>query len=155
VLNLIQQFEVEIGTQRALQGNRTPFQNVRIYTGQIDHATKFIVTWTWEAALRSSKLEEVWSADDRNEDDPRQHRSYINCLRYDKDGNLYFEAPLPSQALRDTGYTDGGSYGFRLLTAAIVKQSGQHRIPLRSTVQLTVHKHHLPQSEARMRSVDA
>lgn len=155
LVSLVQQFEVQIGTQVVLRGNITPFRNVRIYTGQIDHATKFLITWKWDAALRSSKLEEVWSSDDRNEEESRRHRSYVDRLRYDSDGNLYFEAPLPAQAIHDTGYIDGGSYGFRLLTAAIVKEAGQQRIPLTDAVQIIVHRNHLPQSEARMRSVDA
>lgn len=155
IINLTQQFQVELGTQVVLQGNRTPFRKIRIYTGQLDHTTKFLVTWTWDAALRSSKLEEVWSADDRNENEHRQNRLYIEHLKYDSGKNLYFEIPLPPQALHDTDYTDGGSYGFRLLTAAIVKQCNQQRIPHFNPVQITVHEHHIPQSEARLRSLDA
>lgn len=156
ISNLIFQFEVGFGDLMVLKGNKTPFRTTRIFVGRIEPKSAFHVRWTWETATKTGQTDEIWIANsDHQESQPRTFRSYSESLRYDEQKQLYFDILPPEQAIKDSGYLSGGSYGFRVLLVEIYKQNeGGQRIPLHNTVQFTVHEHAVPLPDRRSRSLD-
>lgn len=160
--SLLRQFSVTFGRRVRIDGHTSPYYRIRIAVGSLDENTAFTVTWEWDALYGSGKHTQIWTPflDDKSNDrDDQTRHGFASELMVGPGPHVYFDVEAPAQAWKACGYGKPGPYGFRTLTASIVKTFTRHdqhrgRVPLREPLSFEVQRsNNAPDTSKTMRSL--
>jgi hypothetical protein len=158
--SLQRQFALGFGERaRTPSGSITPYFNARLYIGHVDADTTFEVIWRWNGFRSKADAEErqVWVPAGRPGTDGEP---FGERLRFDADGEIFYDLALPKRAMVDSGITSPGQHGFRHLRVFVQKSypvpgtNKRASVPPNVPLQLTLQEGSFePNSAVRVLSV--